>query len=195
MARGDEDDRWIVELMNVHPRARVLEIGFGPGVAIGLLAERATQGLVAGVEPSDVMLRQASLRNRTPIASGRVELRLGTVDALPYSDGSFDRACAIHSLYFWPAVERGLREVARVLVPGGLLALGVRMRRASVGRLNPSRYGLTDADVLTLTALLARLGFTDVTTQQREFPRDTVTAIVSQLDATRRASSPGACTH
>jgi ubiquinone/menaquinone biosynthesis C-methylase UbiE len=180
MSKTDEDDRWIVELMYVRPTDRILEVGFGPGVAIRMLAKRAAQGFVAGVDPSDVMLRQATQRNQAAVAAGRVDLRLGSVEALPYPDAAFDEALALHSVYFWPSLEQGLREITRVLVPGGLLVLGVRMKRFGVGRLNPSRYGLTDHDVAEIVATLSALGYTDVKTYQRDFTRDTVTAILAR---------------
>ena len=60
MAKGADDDRWLVDLLDVQPEDRVLEVGFGPGVAIELLAARASRGRVAGVDPSDVMVRQAT---------------------------------------------------------------------------------------------------------------------------------------
>jgi ubiquinone/menaquinone biosynthesis C-methylase UbiE len=180
MAKTEDDDRWIVDLMDVQPADRVLEVGFGPGVAIRLIAERATQGFVAGVDPSDVMLRQATQRNQAAVASSKVELRCGSVESLPYSDAAFDKVVALHSLYFWPSLEQGLREITRVLVPGGLLVLGVRMKRSGVGRLNPSRYGLTDQAVAEIIATLSALGYTDVQTHQREFTRDTVTAILAR---------------
>src|SRR5579875_3191486 len=75
MARTDADDRWIVDLLDVQPDDRVLEIGFGPGVAIALLAARATAGIVVGVDPSDVMAQQAARRNRAAVRAGRVRSR------------------------------------------------------------------------------------------------------------------------
>src|SRR3979490_276212 len=63
MAKGADDDRWLVDLLDVQPEDRVLEVGFGPGVAIELIAARATRGLVTGVDSSHVMVRQAPNRN------------------------------------------------------------------------------------------------------------------------------------
>src|SRR5262249_41749810 len=54
---------WAVGLLAVEPSDRVLEIGFGPGIAIRELSRRATQGLVCGVDHSAVMVRQATRRN------------------------------------------------------------------------------------------------------------------------------------
>ena len=55
MARLDADDRWVVDLLDVQPHDRVLDIGFGPGLTIALIAERCPSTLVAGVDPSEVM--------------------------------------------------------------------------------------------------------------------------------------------
>jgi SAM-dependent methyltransferase len=180
MARTDADDRWVVELLDVQPADRVLEVGFGPGLAVALIAERVTAGLVAGVDPSEVMVRQAARRNRAAIREGRVELRRGTASALPYPDGHFTKACALHSLRFWPSAEEGLRELRRVLVPDGLLALALRMRRPGAGRFDPSRYEFTDEQVAAVLATLGSVGFGDVTTRRREVGWQTITAILAR---------------
>jgi ubiquinone/menaquinone biosynthesis C-methylase UbiE len=125
MARMNRDcAAWTIGLLEVGPRDRVLEIGFGPGVAIRLLAELVPQGHVAGVDPSRVMMEQASARNRAAIKAGRVELRRGSVESLPFEDDSFDRALAVNAMQVWPDAAAGLNEVRRVLRRGGRLALG-----------------------------------------------------------------------
>ena len=177
MAKGADDDRWLVDLLEVQPDDRVLEVGSGPGVAIELIAARATRGLVVGVDPSDVMVRQATKRNRQAVQDGRVQLRQGSVSELPFADSSFTKALALHSIYFWPSVETGLRELYRVLSPDGRLAIGVRMYQPKAGRLNPSRYGLTDDQVQDIASTLEHSGFRDVETQHRTLRRETITAI------------------
>ena len=61
---------WTVSLLDVEPHHRVLEVGFGPGVNIAFLAEKARQGLVIGIDHSPVMLEQASQRNAAAIEAG-----------------------------------------------------------------------------------------------------------------------------
>lgn len=142
-----------------------------------MIAERATSGLVAGIDPSVEMLRQAAQRNHAALRAGRVELGRGEVSALPYPDGHFSKACAIHTLYFWPSIEGGLRELHRVLAPGSLLVLAVRMRNEHAGVFEPSRYGLTDTQIDEIIATLGEVGFRDATSQRREIGRETITAI------------------
>ena len=180
MAKGTDDDRWLVDLLEVQPDDRVLEVGFGPGVAIELIAARATRGLVAGVDPSDVMVRQATKRNWQAVQDGRVQLRQGSVSELPFPDASFTKVLALHSIYFWPSVEAGLRELYRVLSTGGRLAIGVRMYQPKSGLINPSRYGLTDDQVQDITSTLEHVGFRDVETQHRTLRGETITAILGR---------------
>ena len=112
---------WVVDLLDVQPHDAVLDVGFGPGTAIQLLARSAK--CVRGVDPSAEMLRQASARNASAIDAGRVELHKGTADRLPFPDGCFDKAIATNSMQVWPDAVAGLREIGRVLKSGGRLAL------------------------------------------------------------------------
>jgi len=179
MAKADADDRWVVELFDLRPDDRVLDVGCGPGVTVALIAERATDGLVCGVDPSAVMLRQAAARNQATGRAGRVELRQAEASALPYPDGQFTKACAVHSMYFWPSLEAGLRELYRVLAPDGTLVVAVRSRREGAGVFDPSRYGFSDAQVDEVLATLASIGFRDAAAQTREIGRETIMAIVA----------------
>jgi ubiquinone/menaquinone biosynthesis C-methylase UbiE len=114
----------IVTLLDVQAAERVLEVGFGPGVAIELLTSAASMGKVAGIDPSKEMVEQASARNAAAIGTGAVDLRQGSVESMPFEDDSFDTSLAINSMQVWPDKPAGLREIRRVLIGGGRLALG-----------------------------------------------------------------------
>lgn len=111
-------------LLDVTPNDSVLEVGFGPGVIIQRLSELATAGQVAGIDPSREMVEQARARNATAVQSGRVDLRHGSIESLPFDDNSFDKALAINSMQVWPDAVVGLREMRRVMKPGGKIAIG-----------------------------------------------------------------------
>jgi ubiquinone/menaquinone biosynthesis C-methylase UbiE len=125
---------WTIDQMNVQPGDCVLDIGCGGGMAVKLLANRATDGFVAGVDYSEDMVLQATKRNGPRIQRGRVAIEVGNAMALPYRDCSFDKACAIETFYFWPDPVAGLREVRRVLKPGGHVAIAVEMSKESTAQ-------------------------------------------------------------
>jgi ubiquinone/menaquinone biosynthesis C-methylase UbiE len=114
----------IVALLNPRAAERVLEVGFGPGVGIELLASAASMGKIAGVDPSEEMVKQAMARNAAAIRNGAVDLRQGSVESMPFEDGAFETALAINSMQVWPDAPAGLREIRRVLTGGGRVALG-----------------------------------------------------------------------
>ena len=113
-----------IELLDLTPGGNVLEIGFGPGIGIELLAQRVSLGFVAGIDPSREMLAQATARNAAAIAAGRVELRQGAADRIPFASGAFDRVMSINSVQTWPDAVAGMREVRRVLKADGQVVLG-----------------------------------------------------------------------
>ena len=115
---------WVSDLLEVGPNDSVLEVGFGPGMVIQRLSKLAAAGHVAGIDQSREMVEQARARNATAIQSGRVDLRHGSVVSLPFDDNSIDKALAINSMQVWPDAAAGLREIRRVMKPGGLIALG-----------------------------------------------------------------------
>jgi len=127
MARGNEyDASWTVSLLDIQPESRVLEIGFGPGVSTQYASEKASKGFVAGIDHSETMVQAARRRNATAIQAGRVDLKQGDVSSLPYPDESFDKVFSIHSIYFWANPADCLKELRRVLKPGGLLAITIK---------------------------------------------------------------------
>ena len=125
MARMNADcGAWVIDLLEVTPFDRVLEVGFGPGVVIQRLAKLAAAGHIAGIDLSREMVEQARARNATAVQGGRVELRHGSVQSLPFNDNSFDKALAINSMQLWPNAVAALQEVHQVIKAGGSIALG-----------------------------------------------------------------------
>jgi len=115
--------RWTIEMMGIQPHSSILDIGCGGGMTIKEMARLATGGFVAGVDYSEVMVRQALKRNAAAVGAERVAVKSGDISNLPFEDAIFDRACAIESFNYWPEPVAGLREVYRVLKDGGLVAI------------------------------------------------------------------------
>ena len=114
---------WAVGLLAVEPTDHVLEIGFGPGIAIRELSRRATDGLVCGVDHSEIMVRQATRRNAAAVRAGRVDLRLGSVERLPAFAEPFDKVLAVNNLGMWPDLDERLKELRHRMRPGGRIAI------------------------------------------------------------------------
>ena len=128
---------------------------------------------------SDVKVGQATRRNRAGVEQACIDLRQASVTSLPFPDGSFTRALALHSIYFWPSIDLALRELYRVLRPSGRLAIGVRMQEPDAGPFNPARYGLTAYQLEALQLALGAVGFTVLDTQIRKLNGQIVAAVLA----------------
>lgn len=105
---------------------RILEIGFGTGHALVEIARRLSgDGRAYGVDVSSGMLKVARERARSAGCEGRIELRQGIAQELPWDDGFFDGVFSSFTLELFPEEEIPvvLGEVARVLRPAGRLAV------------------------------------------------------------------------
>jgi SAM-dependent methyltransferase len=139
----------VIDLLDIQPNDRVLEIGFGSGMGIQRLAELASKGYIAGIDYSKEMVEQAIARNRSAIDAGLVDLRQGSVENLPFEENTFDKALAVNSMQVWSDAAFGLREMRRVMKNiDGRIALGFTPYSGQ------SSNGLTE--------MLTTAGFTEV---------------------------------
>jgi ubiquinone/menaquinone biosynthesis C-methylase UbiE len=138
---------------------RVLDLGCGTGYLLRLLARqwpKATE--LAGIDPAPAMIEAAD----GLALDDRLDFRIGAAERLPYSDGSFDLVVSTTSFYHWADQQAGLRECARVLVPGGHLVLVDRFSPLLV----PTLIGSRRARARTCRRadqLLAGAGFSSIT--------------------------------
>jgi ubiquinone/menaquinone biosynthesis C-methylase UbiE len=105
---------------------RFLEIGFGTGRFAEMLLSNTTGTFIAGVDPTETMVKTASNRLIKQGLGNRIDLRQGTDDSLPWSDDRFDAVIAIHSFQFWSDPDLSLIEISRVLRPQGRIAIVFR---------------------------------------------------------------------
>jgi ubiquinone/menaquinone biosynthesis C-methylase UbiE len=162
---------WAVSLLGVRPDDRVLEIGFGPGLAIRELSRIAHQGYVCGMDHSELMVRQARRRNADGIRRGVVDLRLGSVDGLPVFDAPFDKILAVNAALFWDEPDARLDALRRLLRPGGLIAVAHQPRGPGASDETSAAMGRE------IAAAFARVGFSDVRVETRRLKPAVVCAL------------------
>lgn len=121
-------NQWAVELLAPTSQHRVLEVGFGPGVALALIAKRTPAARLVGVDHSAVMLHAASRRNQALIDTGHLELYLGGLEVLDRLPGAFDRILSINVVQFWPHMHAALVALVGRLAPGGRIVTAYQPR-------------------------------------------------------------------
>ncbi len=110
----------VLDAAGVEPGHRVLDVACGTGILARAAAGRVgSAGRVAGVDPGRGMLAVASE------LAPNVEWREGAAEALPFPEESFDAVVSQFGLMFFSDRSRALREMMRVLKPGGRMAVAV----------------------------------------------------------------------
>jgi trans-aconitate methyltransferase len=156
-----ERNEWAISLLDLQPADRVLEIGFGPGVTIQKLSEIVTDGVIWGIDHSEVMFKQAAKRNQRAIAAGSVQLVLTSVSQLPCFDHPFDKILAVNNVQFWDNKTDVLRRLREQLYEGGIIALVHQ----------PRIPGATEDDAIAagerFTRYLEMAGFKDIKVERK----------------------------
>jgi SAM-dependent methyltransferase len=162
-------NRIAIEKVAVQAGEAVLEIGCGHGRTLARIAA-APGTFLAGINPSDVMVRLARRRLRRWIAAGRADVALASSAKLPHADARFDAALAVHVVYFWREPLVDLAEIRRVLRPGGRLLLVYRPRdKETLASLPASVYTLRSVD--EVEGFLAEAGFVELDSDERTLGR------------------------
>lgn len=150
----------MVGALDVAPGAQVLEVGFGGGVALALLLDHDPTLRITGVDLADDMVALGRRRFAAELRAGRLELAQAVVEHLPFATGRFDAACTANCVYFWPDLDAGLRELARVLRPGAPLAVAINSPDALIAAGFAAR-GLHTLSADELAQRLRAAGFAD----------------------------------
>jgi ubiquinone/menaquinone biosynthesis C-methylase UbiE len=160
---------WGLEQVSVPKNARILDVGCGGGRTVRKLAALAPDGRVIGLDYSAASVAVSRDTNAPEIETGRVQILQGSVAALPFPDRAFDIVTAVETHYYWPDLPADVREILRVLEPGGTFVLIAETYRGGPFRL---LYGivmpllraafLSDAEHRDL---LIQAGFAEVATK------------------------------
>ncbi|ODM48072.1 hypothetical protein A9320_20270 [Ruegeria sp. PBVC088] len=130
MGRAAED---LVATADVVPGDRVIDIGCGTGVVARVAAART--GSAADVTGTDVSAEMVKAAARFAAEAGYPEIAWLECDvtAMPLPDAAFDVGLCQQSLQFMPDKPSAMAEMARVIKPGGRLALSVWKTRSPIG--------------------------------------------------------------
>jgi SAM-dependent methyltransferase len=129
--------KWGLSHIDVGTDFTILDVGCGGGQTINTLAATAINGKVFGIDYSDESVAVARETNRVAIERGQADIQGGTVSHLPFADKTFDLVTAVETHYYWPDLPADVREVLRVLKPGGAFLI---IAEAYRGRKNDWLY-------------------------------------------------------
>jgi demethylmenaquinone methyltransferase/2-methoxy-6-polyprenyl-1,4-benzoquinol methylase len=120
------DQRWraqTVRALQLQPGAQVLDLATGTGDLALRIVRDAPTAIVTGLDPSREMLRVFEKKVAAAQVGSRVRIQFGEAESLPFDSGSFDAITMAFGIRNVPDRPAALREMARVLKPGGRIAI------------------------------------------------------------------------
>jgi SAM-dependent methyltransferase len=112
--------RWAVDVLDVEPRDRILEVGCGHGVAVSLICERLGNGRITAVDRSPKMIEMAARRNRAH--AGKARFITASLEDADLGDEIYDKVLAVNVAALHNP-GKPLETVRSRLSPGGLVCL------------------------------------------------------------------------
>jgi SAM-dependent methyltransferase len=154
--------RLIATGLNLMPEDDLLDVACGSGEFLAVHASAAR--CVAGIDHSAAKVALARDRLADRIASGTAEVVRGDAAALPWEQGSFSAVTCNDAFPFFPAPERVLGEILRVLRPGGrmLMQIGMRWPNGAPKHMPHPRGHFDVADEVAVRKLVEDAGFGEV---------------------------------
>ena len=159
---------WGLGQVTIKEHHRILDVGCGGGRTVSKLAAIATQGKVHGVDYSEESVAATKRTNARWIESGSVQVHHGSVSQLPFPDGMFDLVTAVETHIWWPSLPTDMREIFRILKPGGQLIIiaevykGANTTVAKLAEKYASQSGMKLLSVEEHRELFANAGYSDV---------------------------------
>jgi ubiquinone/menaquinone biosynthesis C-methylase UbiE len=159
---------WGLSKISIQKRDIILDVGCGGGRTVDRLAAIASEGRVYGLDYSEASVAVAKKTNRNWIEMGRVEILEGSVSHLPFPADMFDLVTAVETHFWWPNLPADMREVLRVLRPGGMLIIigeiykGAKTRTAKMAEKYLPLSGMTLLSAQEHRELFANATYSDI---------------------------------
>ncbi len=120
---------WTVNLLDIQPDDKVLEIGFGPGLSIEQVCQKLNKGRVVGIDHSEIMHKQASRRNASFVRSGKARLINGSIEELKLLKETFHKIFSVNVWMFWDKPVEYFMHLKSILKVDGTIAITFQPRK------------------------------------------------------------------
>ena len=112
----------LIPALEINPKDHILEIGYGPGIGIDMILQQY-DCFVSGIDFSELMFKEASLRNRNHIENKKAELTYGDFLSSAMIPHQYDKIFCINVIYFWDSLQEPFHKIKNGLKEGGVFCM------------------------------------------------------------------------
>ena len=123
--------------LDVQPFEKILEIGYGPGICIELLAEACNSCTIHGIDFSKLMYERATKRNKKQIESNRILLKYGDILDNQSDKDDYDKIFCLNVVYFWDGLRKVFEKIATLLRNNGAFYIYMATREMLIEKKAP----------------------------------------------------------
>ena len=159
---------WALSHVTLSDKTAILDVGFGGGQNIRNMMQLAENARFYGIDYSPASYKKCQQVNQDAISQGKLEITVGSADALPYENSSFDLITAFETIYYWPNILQCFTGIHRVLKDKGAFLICNEDSRLQGNEAIAEALSMEFYDQKALESLLHQAGFSEVHTDLHE---------------------------
>lgn len=114
---------WGIDKLEINDESIILDVGCVGGKTINTLSDMISKGRVYGIDISEEAVKSSIEENEEKVRTGKVIISQGDVASLPFEDNYFNFVTAMQTHIYWQEIEKGFKEIYRVLKNDGVLLI------------------------------------------------------------------------
>ena len=152
----------LIKDLDIQPLDKILEIGYGPGVGIELIAEACNSCTIHGIDFSKLMYKRATKRNKKHIESNKVLLKYGDILDNQTDKDNYDKIFCLNVVYFWDDLQKPFKKIVSLLKNSGAFYIYMATKEMLMEKKAPDGV-FNKYSIEQIEEALRLAGFNDVT--------------------------------
>jgi len=162
MIKGNRDKYdTLIKDLNIKANDKILEIGYGPGIGINLIAGKCNSCIIHGIDFSKLMYKRAVKLNRKYIDEKKTKLFLGDFLTTEIDTNDYDIIFCLNVVYFWDDLQQPFARIISLLKKGGVFCFYMAHKDFLIEKKSPDKI-FNKYSIEQITGALIQAGFSEI---------------------------------